>query len=83
MKKIKQILAILGVLLLLGLYITTFVMALTDNTETMQLFKASLFATFVVPVLMWVYSLIYKLANKNSKSKDFKASNASKKASDN
>ena len=83
MKKIKQILAILGVLLLLGLYITTFVMALTDNTETMQLFKASLFATFVVPVLMWVYSLIYKLANKNSKSKDFKASNDSKKASDN
>ena len=83
MKKIKQILAILGVLLLLSLYITTFVMALTDNTETMQLFKASLFATFVVPVLMWVYSLIYKLANKNSKSKDFKASNDSKKASDN
>lgn len=83
MKKIKQILAILGVLLLLGLYITTFVMALTDNTETMQLFKASLFATFVVPVLMWVYSLIYKLADKNSKSKDLKASNDSKKASDN
>ena len=82
MKKIKQILAILGILLLLGLYVTTFVMALTDNTETMLLFKASLFATFVVPVLMWAYSLVYKLARKNSDSKESNKSNTSKKASD-
>lgn len=82
MTKVKQILAILGILLLLGLYVTTFVMALTDNTETMLLFKASLFATFVVPVLMWVYSLVYKLAHQNSDSKNANESSSSKKASD-
>ena len=82
MTKVKQILAILGILLLLGLYVTTFVMALTDNTETMLLFKASLFATFVVPVLMWVYSLVYKLAHQNSDSKNSNESSSSKKASD-
>ena len=83
MKKIKQIFAILGVLLLLGLYAATFIMALTDNTETMQFFRASLFATFVIPVLMWAYSLVYKLARKNSDSKESNDSNNSKKASDN
>lgn len=82
MKKIKQILAILGVLSLLGLYITTFVMALTDNTETMQFFRASLFATFVIPVLMWTYSFIYKLIHKD-KDTESDDSKRSKKASDN
>lgn len=66
MKKTKQILALLGVILLLGLYITTFILALTDNTDTMIMFKASIFATFVIPVLMWAYSLIYKLVHNKS-----------------
>lgn len=81
MKKVKQMLAILGVVFLLGLYATTFVMALTDNTETMQLFRASLFATFVIPVLMWTYSFIYKLIHKDNDNES-PDSTASKKASD-
>ena len=81
MKKVKQMLAIIGVVFLLGLYATTFVMALTDNTETMQFFRASLFATFVIPVLMWTYSFIYKLIHKDN-DKESPDSTASKKASD-
>lgn len=61
MKKIKQILALILVIILIGLYITTLVMAIIDHTETLSLLKASLFATFVFPVLIWAYSLIYRL----------------------
>lgn len=65
MKKIKQIIAILGVILLLGLYAVTLIMAFTDNTQTMSLFEASIIATIMVPILIWAYSFIYKLLKKH------------------
>ena len=64
MKKVKQILAIILVIFLLGLYVTTLVMAIIDHSETQNLLKASLFATFAFPVLIWAYTLIYKLLKK-------------------
>lgn len=69
MKKVKQILAIIGVVLLLSLYIMTFVFSITDNTDTQQMFKASIVATVIIPVLLWAYSFIYKLL-KNHYGKD-------------
>ena len=64
MKKVKQILAILGVVLLLGLYVITLIMAITDNTSTMSMLEASVVATILIPILMWAYSFIYRLLKK-------------------
>ena len=64
MKKGKQILAIIGIILLVVLYLSTLVCAITDNTGTMKMFKASIFATFVIPVLIWAYTFLYKLTHK-------------------
>ena len=64
MKKVKQILAILGVVLLLGLYVITLIMAVTDNTSTMSMLEASVVATILIPILMWAYSFIYVLLKK-------------------
>lgn len=61
MKKIKQILAILGCILLVDLYVSTLVFALIGSEDTMNLFRASVYATVVVPVLIWAYSFIYRL----------------------
>ncbi|MCU6760916.1 hypothetical protein OCV88_01030 [Brotonthovivens ammoniilytica] len=61
MKKIKQLLALLGVLLLAGLYISTLIFALIGSSQSMELLKVSLIFTIIVPVLLWVYSYIYKL----------------------
>ena len=38
MKKGKQILAIIGIILLVVLYLSTLVCAITDNTGTMKMF---------------------------------------------
>lgn len=65
MKKGKQILAILGVILLAGLYISTIVCALSAGENFMNMLMASLFATFVIPVLIWAYTFIYKLVKKD------------------
>ncbi len=64
MKKGKQILAILGVILLVGLYLSTIVCALSAGENFMDMLMASLFATFVIPVLIWAYTFIYKLVKK-------------------
>lgn len=67
MKKVKQILAIIGIILLVLLYLSTLICAIIDHTETMRLFQASILATVIIPVLLWAYSFIYKLIKKNAK----------------
>lgn len=61
MKKAKRILALVGVILLISLYLITVICAVTDNSDTMRMFTASVVATVVIPVLLWVYTFIYRL----------------------
>ena len=55
MKKGKQILAILGILVLVGMYLATLLFAILGKENTMNLLMASVYATIVIPVLIWVY----------------------------
>ena len=51
MKKIKQILALIGVVLLVCMYAATLIFALIDSPAASGLFRASVAATILVPVL--------------------------------
>ncbi len=77
MKKVKRILALIGVLLLTALYIATLICAVTDNSGTMQMFTASVIATVIVPTLIWIYTFIYRLLKDHygSNSRDGAAGN--------
>lgn len=70
MKKIKQILAMIGVILLVGLYLSTLICALFGGDSFMNLLMTSIYATVVIPVLFWAYTLIYKLIKKNHSEDD-------------
>lgn len=61
MKKVKQILAILGIVVLVALYLSTLVLAIIDDANTMNLFMASVVATVMLPVLIWAYGFVYRL----------------------
>ena len=61
MKKLKQITALIGVIALAGLYVSTLVLALIGSTEAINLLKAAVYATIVLPVLLWAYSFIYRM----------------------
>ena len=61
MKRLKQILALLGVILLAGMYICTLVFVLIGSPLADILFKVSILCTLAVPVLLYGYSLIYKV----------------------
>ena len=65
MKNVKRILAIIGIVLLVSLYVITIVLALTDDPNTMNAFRASVYCTFLVPVLIWAYTFIYRLLKNN------------------
>ena len=78
MKKVKQILALIGVILLAALYITTLILAITDNSGTMNMFFASVVATIIIPVLIWAYTLIYRLS-RGKKDSDEKNMNSGEK----
>ena len=65
MKKTKRILAALGAALLIIMYLATLIFAFMDHPATHNLFIGSLICTGVVPVLLYVYILLYKLSSKN------------------
>ena len=60
MKKLKQLLALLVVILLLGLYALTLVFALMKSPAAQDLLLASLYATVILPVLIYAILLVYK-----------------------
>ncbi len=61
--KLKRIFAVIAVLLLVGLYGSTLIFAISGSPETNYLFKASIFCTVVIPVFLYGYILIYKIFN--------------------
>ena len=65
MKKLKQITALIGVIALAGLYVSTLVLALIGTEQCINLLKAAVYATIVLPVLLWAYSFIYRLIRKD------------------
>lgn len=64
MKKLKQILALAGIAVLIGLYAATLISALSSSENFMDLLMVSIYATVVIPVLLWTYSFIYQLLKK-------------------
>ncbi len=60
MKKIKQVLAILGIICLVALYVLTLIAAIFDSTKTMSYLTAAVWATIVIPVMIWVIEMLYK-----------------------
>lgn len=65
MKKVKQIAAILGIVLLLGLNVLLVWAAGLNGENSMNTFNAAIVAVIMVPVLLWIYLYIYKLIKKN------------------
>lgn len=66
MKKFRQILAIIGIIILVGMYVATIVCALSASQNFMSMLMASIYASIVIPVLIWALTFIYKLFKKDN-----------------
>lgn len=71
MKKVKQIVAIICVVVLVGMYVTTLIMAICDSSATMSMFKGCIGVTIFVPIMAYVYICLHKYAMGRSGRKDY------------
>ena len=65
--RLRRILAATGILLLLGLYVTTLICAIIQTPFAHRLFQASLYGTFVIPVILYAFMIAIKMSGKDRK----------------
>lgn len=75
MKKFKKIFAIAGVIILLGMYLLTFISAIFATPNSHALFFGSIAATIIIPIFLYAYSLIYRVIYKNNEQDTNKTEN--------
>ena len=56
----KQIVAIVGVALLVLMYLVTLVVAFVDKSASGKLFALCLASSFAIPFLIWIYTWLYQ-----------------------
>jgi hypothetical protein len=66
MNKIKQIMAIVGIVLLVLLYASTVVFAIFDNPATMKMLGLSIVMTIFIPTLIWVFGVFFRISHKDN-----------------
>ena len=65
MKKAKRIFALAGVILLIGLYISTLVFTFIDTALSRKLLNASVALTILLPILFYGIRLMYRVLKRD------------------
>lgn len=68
-QKMKRILALLAVIVIALLYLTTFVLSFIQSEQSGELLMISLVATVVIPVLLYIYLWLFRLFKGEGKEK--------------
>ena len=69
MKKSKQILAIIGIILLVALYLCTLVLAVLGKAF-FTVFMAALVLNIALPVILWLFTLMQKSRKEKNEKKN-------------
>lgn len=63
----KQVVAIIGIVLLVLMYVATLIVSIFDSSASGRLFWMCLFSTMAIPLLIWIYTWMYgKLTQKHT-----------------
>lgn len=63
----KQVVAIIGIVLLVLMYIVTLIVAIVDTSASGRMFGICLLSTFAIPLLIWIYTWMYgKMTGKST-----------------
>lgn len=68
MKKSKQIIAIIGILLLIALYLITLIAAIFTTPTAASFFKICIFSAMVVPIILYLFISVFHIFDKKDKS---------------
>ncbi len=64
-KRGKQILAMAGVIILIGIYIALFFTSIFDDPDHMSMFLGCVCTVIAVPIMIWGYLTVIRLLGKN------------------
>lgn len=62
----KRILALIGVILIAGMYIATLILALIGSSSTLNLFLLSILLTIMVPLIIHLFLMMLNARNGKS-----------------
>lgn len=62
--KLQRILAIVGIIILVGLYASTLIFALLDSPNAQSLLTASIYSTVAIPIFLYAFQLVIKFLKK-------------------
>ena len=60
----KRIVALIGVIVLLSMYLISLILAIMARPEAMAMFFGSVACTIFIPILIYAYMMIYKIFHK-------------------
>lgn len=61
MQKLKRILAFIGIILLVGMYLATLVLALTSSPAAQNMLMAAIGCTIIVPCVLYAIILVARV----------------------
>ena len=67
---VKRILALVGIVLLVGIYLISLIFALIDHPLKSSMMYASLYGTVVIPALIYAFILVGRLLHKDDSDSD-------------
>ncbi len=70
MSKVKRIAAIIGLIFIISMYLISFLSALFATEYSYGLFAASIFSTIVIPIMIYVFIMVYKWVHKKDESEE-------------
>jgi len=65
--KLKRLLALIGAILLIGMYVSTLIFSLMNGEFAMDMFKVSVVCTIIIPFLLYAFTLIYNVLKDHRK----------------
>ena len=71
MKKTRRILAVIGIVLLLAMYIVLLILAILGKHQASDLFRAALGATIAVPIMLYAFMMLLKVFPMFSRNEEF------------
>lgn len=77
--KIRRIAALVGVVILVGIYITALIAAIGNWENSHAIFMTAVYMSIAVPVIIYVIMLLHKYANKNDKNESDKSNKPDRK----
>ncbi|MDO4324386.1 MAG: hypothetical protein Q4C61_17910 [Lachnospiraceae bacterium] len=70
MQKLKRIFALIGAILLIGMYVITLVLGLTASPNAPNMLMASIACTVIIPCLIYGFMLVARVLDNRDNSED-------------